>query len=932
MIRHGERTLWRALAISALAALFCLLCSVNTWAASDPSKYGIEEVSAALSSTQAGAHSDFTTTIELKTDPAGPTQAGLNPPYARTRNLSVTLPPGLLGNPDNFPKCTLGQLEDRKCPFDSQIGITEVSVYLLSTLTEPVYLMEPPAKGDVVARIGFQAGVYPTVLNVRVRPEIGYGIEAKLEGANASAQLVRAVTTLWGVPSSPIHDEERLTPDEAEVGGGPPGGRESGLEPLPFITNPTRCGVKREISVSSDSYQTPGVYSTKTATLPAITGCGKLTFAPTFSLTPGADTADSPSGMDAKLFLSQEGLRDPDILATPHLKKATVVLPEGMTMNPAAASGLGACTEAQIGLISEDPIRFNALPPSCPSSAKVGTAQIKTPVLPEPLEGGLYLASQSDNPFDTLLAGYLVAEGQGVMIKLAGRFDVNPLTGQIAAVFDDNPEQPVEEVELHFKDGPQGVLTTPLSCGSYGIQSSLSPWSAADPSAPKPTEVVTSTSPFSIVSGPGGSPCPDGGFSVGLTAGTTDPSAGKFSPFVMRLTREDGTPRLQGLELTLPLGLTGKLAGIPYCPESALQLAVSLDQPGQGASELASPSCPEASLLGTVTAGAGSGPSPFFVSTGKAFLAGPYKGAPLSFAIVAPAVAGPFDLGNVVVRTALYVDPQSAQITAVSDPVSTVLDGIPLDLRDVRVNLDRSGFTLNPTSCSQKSFTGVAIAESGARAPISERFQAASCASLGFKPKLSIKLSGGMKRTDHPALTAVLTARKGDANLRSTAVTLPHSEFIDHSHIGNPCTRAQFNVDACPKKSVLGTARVFTPLLDNPLEGPIYFRSNGGERLLPDVVLDLGGQIPLIQIGEVDSVNPKSARIRTTFRGVPDAPVRKVVLKLKGGKEGLLVNSANLCSHTRRADVRMAAHNGLSRNFKSVVKTSCSKGTKRGRR
>jgi hypothetical protein len=930
MVR-GVKLACRSLAVF---SLFLAAFGVSSAHAADASKYGFERFNAELTTTQAGDHPDFITNFELTTNPAGPTVGGLNPPYATTRNLSVIVPPGLLGNPTNFPMCSSEQFgieaEDSHCPQDSQIGVTTVGVYPNNTFTEPVFLLEPPSDSDVVARIGFMAGIYPTILNIKVLPEDNYALEAQVEGASALAKLVKAETTLWGVPSDPVHDTERVTAVEALKGETPPGGaRESGLDLVPFMTNPTRCGSQPDLRVLADTYQAPGQIVSATASPPSITGCGKLKFPPQFSISPTLTAADSPTGIDTSIFLPQNGLRDSQVLATPHLKKAVVTLPLGMTLNPAAANGLAACTEAQIGLISESPIRFNAVPPSCPAGSKVGTVEIVTPVLEKSLNGSLYLASQSDNPFNTLLSGYLVAEGQGVLLKVAGRFDVSPFNGQITAIFDENPEQPFERLDLHFRGGSGGVLTTPAACGTYTIDSILSPWSATDPFNPTAAEAKSFSNPFALDRGPNGGPCPAGSFRPDFTAGTTDPTAGAYSPFVLRLTREDGSPRLTGLRFTLPKGLTGKLAGIPYCSEAVIAAAAALTQAGQGRSELSHPSCPAESLLGTVTAGVGSGSAPFFVSTGRVYLAGPYKGAPLSFAIVAPAVAGPFDLGAVVVRVAIQVDPQTAELTAVSDPIPTALSGIPLDLRDLRVKIDRSGFTLNPTSCEQMEFRGTAIA-GGISAPISERFQAASCASLGFQPKISISLQGGMKRAGHPALRAVLLTRRGDANLHRATVILPHSQFIDQAHISNPCTRVQFAANACPPKSILGKARVVTPLLDQPLEGPVYFRSNGGDRLLPDIVLDLHGQVDLVQVGFVDSVNPKSARIRTTFASTPDAPVSKIVLQMKGGKQGLLQNSENLCARPQRVDLRLTGHNGKTdNNSKSMIKTPCGKRKKR---
>lgn len=917
---------WRFL-VAYLTSVSLVLIFTSNAHASDPNKYGIETVGASLSTTQAGAHPDFTTTIALRTDPAGPTISGLNPPYARTKDLSVTVPPGLIGNPNNFPQCTSAQLEEKECPIDSQIGITEVSVYLLSTFSEPVYLMKAPASGDVVARFGFIAGVYPTVFDVRLKPEAGYGLEAKLEGANASAQLVRAVTTLWGLPADPIHDAQRLTSEEAFFHEIPPGGgRASGLKPAPFMTNPTRCDAAHEITVSTDSYQLPEVSSMMSAPFPAITGCGKVPFSPTFSLSPTTSSADSPSGIDAALSLDQQGLIDSGSLASADLKKATVTLPQGLVLNPASAAGLGACSELQVGLISESPIRFNADPPSCPESAKVGTVEIKTPVLPEPVQGSLYLASQGENPFHTLLSGYLVAQGEGVIVKLAGRFDVNPESGQITAIFDENPEQPFEQLKLHFKGGAQGVLTTPDRCGTYSTQTILSPWSAANPFNPSPDEVSESSSPFAITGGPIGGPCPNGAVSAKLSAGTADPAAGAYSPFAMRLTRPDGTPRLQSLELSLPTGLTGKLAGIPYCPDSAIETAGALGQPGQGAIELASPSCPVSSEVGTVTAGAGSGPDPIFVSTGKVYLAGPYKGAPLSLAIVTPAVTGPFDLGNVVVRAALNVDPFTARVTAVSDPLPTILNGIQLDLRDLRVRFDRPNFTLNPTSCAPKFFEGTVFADSGASASLSESFQAVSCASLEFKPRLKLGLDGATKRAGHPALRAVLTYPKNGsyANIGAVQVSLPHSEFLDQGNLNKICTQPELRSQACPKSSIYGRAKAWTSLLDKPLQGPVYLAVGFGYKL-PALVAELDGQIRVLLVGKVDT-DPQHG-IRSTFKAVPDAPVSRFVLTMKGGRKyGLLENSEDICRKAQKANVRFNAQNGEVDQARISIGDSCEQG------
>jgi hypothetical protein len=553
---------------------------------------------------------------------------------------------------------------------------------------------------------------------------------------------------------------------------------------------------------------------------------------------------------------------------------------------------------------------------NCPDSSKVGFGEIVTPVLDDPLRASLYLADQNDNPFNSLLSGYMVAKGKGVIIKVAGKFDLDPQTGRLTATFDGNPQQPFSDLELHFKGGNRGVITTPSQCGTYNVDYELTPWSGNAPT-------VDSTA-FTIDQN-----CDAAGtFAPGFRAGSANPLAGAFSTFALQVTRNSGSPQFTGVSVDPPLGLTGQLAGIPYCPDSALNAVSSAL--GSGNAEIASPSCPAASQVGTVIAGAGSG-SPFYVDTGKVYLAGPYKGAPFSMGIVTPAVAGPFDLGNVMVRTAVNVDPRTAQIHAVSDPLPTILQGIPLDLRDVRVILDRQGFAINPTSCAEKFANGKIDGTGGASANVSDRFQVGECASLGFKPRMSLRLRGGTKRGKHPALTAILRPRPGDANISEISVAFPRSEFLENAHIRTVCTRAQFAADACPKGAIYGEATVFTPLLDEPLTGHVYLRSS--DNLLPDLVPDLRGPahqpIRIESAGRTDSIR---GGIRNTFDFVPDAPFTKLVLRMQGGRKGLLVNSRDICAKAYRATVNFGAHNGRTHTATPKLQARCGKKGKKGRR
>ena len=884
------------------------------------SDYGIESVSASRSTSQAGAHPDFTTTIEIKTDPATPTAGdGSKEPYAATRDLSVALPAGMTGNPQAVDQCTRVQFSTAvtsgECPRASQIGITVLRLGFSHPIVEPVYSLQAPG-GDSVAQIGFWAYNVPVVLDVTLRSDGDYGLTASGSGFQSQPKLASATTTIWGVPADHSHDTERQTALEVlnsagEVNSSPP--RASGMAPLAFLTNPSRCGGPQEVVFSVDSYPNAGSFLSASAPLPPVTGCELLEFTPGIDLQPTSKEADSPSGMDVSLGIDQTNIAEPNGQAPAELRKTVVTLPAGMSVNPAAAKGLGGCSEAQVGLISEDPIRFRRGPSACPDSSKVGTARILTPVLDEPIEGSLYVARQGENPFHSLLAGYLVAQGGGATIKLAGRFDLDPVTGQITATFDENPQQPFSDVSLHFKGGESGVLVTPPQCGTYAIESTLVPWSAADPGDPTAVEAVHRTSTFDVTSGADGGPCPNPpGFTPSFEAGTVTPLAGTYSPLIVKAARPDGSEVMKGIDLDLPPGLLGKLAGIPYCPASALAAAAD----GSGAAELASPSCPAASRIGSVTVGVGAGSDPFQVQ-GSAYLTGPYKGAPLSVAVVTPAVAGPFDLGAVLVRTALRVDPATAEIHAIPDPIPTILQGIPLHVRSVVLNADRRRFTLNPTSCDPMSFAGMLFGTSAARA-VADRFQVGGCAGLGFAPKLSFSLSGASRRGAYPALRAVLKARAGEANIKRASVSLPHSEFLAQEHIKTICTRVQYAADACPRGSIYGHARAFTPLLDRPLEGPVYLRSSSNP--LPDLVAALHGQIDIDLAGRIDSVNQG---IRTVFSTVPDAPVTKFVLRMKGGKKGLLVNSRDICAAPARARAQLLGQNGKLSRTRPLLRSRC---------
>jgi hypothetical protein len=578
-----------------------------------------------------------------------------------------------------------------------------------------------------------------------------------------------------------------------------------------------------------------------------------------------------------------------------------VTLPPGLTVNPAAGDGLAACSSDQVGFEKAEPAH-------CPDAAKIGSAEIEVPALEHTLHGAVYQRTPEPGH---LFRFWLVTDEQGVHLKLPAEIHANPLTGQLTTVFagipslGGNPQVPVEELRLSVFGGPRAPLATPASCGTYQTHYEFFPWSGRPP--------ATGDTPMQITTG-----CGKGGFDPQLEAGTLSPRAGSFSPFSMTLTRKDGEGNPQSLEVHLPKGLLAKLGGVQLCSNA-----------GAGSGD-----CPAGSQIGTLTAAAGVGGAPLWIpQPGKAptavFLAGPYKGAPYSIVSRVPAQAGPFDLGTVVNRAGIYVDPETATATIKTDPLPQILEGVPIAYRTVHVDVDRKEFTLNPTGCSRKTIKATVTATDGATATPEAPFQATNCAKLGYKPKLKLSLRGATRRTGHPAVRAVLTQGKGQSNTAQATVVLPPSEFIDQNHINNPCTRVQFNANACPKLSILGRAKATSPLLDEPLEGPVYFRSNGGARELPDVVADLHGPIRVILVGFVDAVHKKGSevsRIRTRFANVPDAPVTKFTMNLFGGpKRGLLVNSRNLCSTNRRAKVAFKAQNGLARNVNPLIATSCGK-------
>jgi hypothetical protein len=919
------------------------------------------------------------------------------------KDIVVKLPPGVVGNPEAVTKCTAiaAQAVPPDCPASAQVGISTLG-FAANPANEAANLhsyaaYSIEARDTITAEflIGGIAGYFNVPLTARGRTNGDYGVDTLALLIPQFASLGGQSFTFWGVPWSEAHDKFRIDGLSGELGGPgaahlSEGARLAEQRPYdpswgpikPFFTTSTECsGQPLPVQVDMDSWQNPvstgGSWTSAIVPTDPVTGCEELEFDPSITLRPTVDVADSPSGLDVKLSIPQnndppaEALGNPNLpfdpsedtgapafwqspagRATAHLKDTTIQLPAGTSFNPSGANGVAGCTTAQIGLTSVSPrITFNNDPHQCPDNSKVGTLQINSPLLPDPLFGAVYAAPQHDNPFPgSLTAIYMVAqdEERGLSVKLPGKVNVDPDTGQISTTFLDNPQLPFEDFILRLKSGPRAPLNTPPVCGQFKNQISLIPWSFPH-SGPEPAI----QDPFDIRAMPNGLGCvtepEDRVFAPGFQAGSTNSQAGAYTSLVLNVTRADGHQEISAISADMPPGLTANLTKTPYCPEHLIAAA----KLRSGAAETASPSCPEASRMGTVTALAGAGPLPL-PTKGNLYIAGPFDPdgvgpqprAPFSTVVVAPAIAGgtpaspTFDFGNVVIRSAGYIDPRTAKVTLASTKVPYIFGGVPLRLRRISVAIEKPNFMLNPTNCAPMTIGGTLGGAADPLDPaddtslvVSNGFQAKNCAALGFKPNLKLRFFGGTKRNDLQRLRATLTARPGDANIARAAVTLPGSQFLEQENIRNPCTRVQFAANACPEGSIYGTATAWTPLLKEPVTGNVYLRSS--DNPLPDLVASLKGQIDLEVVGRIDSVKlgkRGGIGIRTTFDVVPDAPVTKFVLNMFGGKRSLIVNSENLCRTKRkRATVRFAAHNGRQRNFKPKVQTSCKKKKRKGK-
>ncbi len=879
---------------------------------------------------QAGSH-PFAATVKVAANTHIDPDSGNTLPDEDAKDIIAALPGGLVGNPYAVPRCTTAEFlagENPRCSDASAVGLAEVE-FGAPGITErvPVYsLFAAPGRA---AKLGFvvEAKV-PVFINLTLSSTPPYNIVSTSANISQTLAFFSAKVTVWGVPADPVHDEERGSC------AGIKDGCETSLPKVPLLTLPTACEGPLRSDFEADSWQTPGawfkesVFTHDDLTPPnplAVSDCANLGFQPQMTAKPTTKAAASPTGLDFSLDVDDEGLTSATGHADSTIKKAVVTLPEGMSANPSLAEGLETCSEADLA-------RESAGSPAgagCPEASKVGTAEIETPLLEgRLLKGSLYIATPHENPFGTLIALYLVVKDPelGIIVRQPLKVESDPATGRLTTVAEEIPQLPFSHFRLHFREGARSPLASPPGCGTYDTEATLYPWSGGSP--------VTTTSAFQIISGPSEGPCPTGGvppLHPQLAAGTLNNAAGRFSPFNLRLSRTDSEQEITHFSIKLPPGITAKLAGVPYCPDAAIEAA----KQRTGAQELAAPSCPAASEVGHTLAGAGVGPALAY-APGKIYLAGPYHGSALSLAAITAAKVGPFDLGTVVVRFALKIDPETAEVfvdAAGSDPIPHIIDGIPVHLRDIRAYNDRPQFVLNPTSCKRTSTASTVLGSGldfGSEADdrpitVSTPFQAADCAALRFKPRLGLKLKGGTKRGDYPAFKATLSMNGiGEAGIARAEVTLPKSEFIANAHFRTICTRVQFKEGAgngtqCPAGSVYGKARATTPILGEPLTGPVFLRSS--EHQLPDLVVALhNAQVDFDLVGHVDSVKGK---LRNTFEAAPDAPVSSFVLEMQGGKKGLFENSTNLCKGTHRAESNLTGQNGKLSTSKPALKVKC---------
>jgi hypothetical protein len=841
-------------------------------------------------------------------------------PVEDVKDIAVELPPGVAGNELSLGQCTTATLGEAECPGSTQVG--QIQVAISGGVEVPPWAMFnlKPNNGHT-NELGFSAdGLFPVHMPTSVRTESDYGLTSITPHIPDGLGSIKAIDAqVWGVPAEGTHDPRRVLKGWGGWFGGP--GYASPLPPTPFLTMPSQCGKPLVFKVAVDSYAHPGSldpsggpdlsdpnWKVTTVTDPPLEGCEKLqSFTPNLTVAPDTSDADTPAGTTVELSVPQgEGLTSASTLATPTLQNTTVTLPQGMTISPGQANGLVACQ------FSEDGVGTTG-PPSCPAASKVGTVEISTPLLPDKLEGSVYVLQSSPPHLQLLVSAY----ADDINVKLVGEVNLNPVTGQLTSTFSGTPQLPFTHFKLAFSSGPQAALSTPPTCGVYASTADFTPWSS--PATPD----FRSADAFGLEAGPGGSACAAPlPFTPSLIAGATTDQAGGYTDFSLLLSRADGQQRIGGLQFKAPEGLLGMLRTVTLCQEP----------------QAAAGTCSAASQIGHTVVGAGAGPDPLYIPEAgqppaPIYLTGPYKGAPFGLSIVVPVVAGPFDLGTVVVRAAIDVDPDTAELTISTDALPTILDGIPADLRQINTVIDRPGFMFNPTSCAPMEFSGVAQSAEGTRAPISSHFQVGSCQSLKFKPNFKVSTSGRTSRANGASLDARIvypTGPLGDnqassqSNIQYVKVDLPKQLPSRLTTLQKACTAAQFDVNpaGCPAASVIGHARALTPVLPVPVEGPVYFVSHGGEAF-PSLVVVLEGDGVRVDLTASTFIS-KQGITSSTFKSVPDVPISSFELYLPEGPYSALAANGNLCKAKLAMPTTFKAQNGAEINQSTkITVTGC---------
>jgi hypothetical protein len=834
---------------------------------------------------------------------------------AHTKDIVVEEPPGLVGDPDVVERCPQYDLKSNHCPPGSQIGVafigtlyrSEADGSLNSAPALPVYDIVPDR--GYAAEFGFVVGDVPVPLYVTVNPETNYGVRLVTPGIPEQGAPQDVQFTFFGTPSTDLNTYNGLS--HLGVNG----------TPLSFLDSPTDCSPEpATVRVSVDSWEHPGAWlpdgspdysdpnwiTRSTAAVPTLTGCDLLQFDPSISVTPDTTQADEPAGVSVELQIPQAPQQFP-ALTTSDVKGTVVTLPSGMSLSPSAADGLQGCSDEQIALSSPEPA-------TCPSASQVGTIQVKTPLLPEPLEGQVFLGDPHCDPCTNADASdgnmyrlFLQIAGPGVRVKKEGRIYANTSTGQLTSDFPDLPQVPINNVKLKFNSGLRAGLATPQTCGAATTSADYTPWSTPI------TADATPQSSFQVDWDGKGGACPSTlPFAPSFSAGTSNPDAGQFSPLTVTLGREDREQDLSSVQVRTPPGLLGMLSSVSLCGEPQADLGT----------------CSQASQIGTLTVAAGPGSHPFY-EHGQIYLTGPYKSAPFGLSIVVPTVAGPFNLGNVVVRAQVNVDPNTTALTVTTDPLPQILDGIPLRLRTTNVTIDRPDFVFNPSSCAQQSITAVTSGSQGTHSEASVPFAVSGCAGLAFHPRFEVSTSAHISRQDGASLDAKLIYPSGPQSaVAHVRVELPKQLPSRLTTLQHACPAAVFNTDpaSCPTASIVGIAKAVTPVLPVPLTGPAYFVSHGGEAF-PNLVIVLEGYGTRVDLVG-DTYISKAGITSSTFNDVPDVPVNSFELILPEGPHSALAANGDLCKQKFAMPVSFAAQDGAQiKEDAKVHVTGCPKAT-----